>query len=363
MAQRRLVVSLRHDGVVRHPAGFISVPAVVSRVGIFEYRTAGGEPYTEYRPAEEVSRADSVNSFKNVTVTVYHPQTGVDPKNWKSHAVGHVGDDVRYDAETGEVWATLHIHDAATIARIEKRELTDLSPGYSVDLKEECGMCSHGRYDAIQTNIIYNHLSLLPPGAGRQGSRVALRLDSVGDCQLLWTHDLQEACHTDARSAKEDSMTPEELKTLLAESLAEVRADAKAQFELLTESLSALNSRLDAEEEKKKDFAKEKEKEDEDEEEKKKDEQKKHDALRRDSAEAALLYKDVTGESPELSLSPAEWLRKAAVKSGYKKDEAEQADLAELRGFLKAAAKAPSAGTLARNDGNVDPLSDPMANI
>lgn len=363
MAQRRLLVELRHDGIVRHPAGFISVPAVVSRVGIFEYRTAGGDPYSEYRPAEEVSRADSIESFKNTTVTVYHPQTGVDPKNWKSHAVGHVGEDVRYDAETGEVWATLHIHDATTIDRIEKRELTDLSPGYSVELKEEGGMCSHGRYDAIQTNIVYNHLSLLPPGAGRQGSRVALRLDSVGDCQLLWTHDLQEPCHEDARIAKEDSMTPEELKKLLEEALTVVRADAKAQFDLLTESLTSLNSRLDAEEEKKKDFDKEKEKEDEEEEEKKKDTEKKHDAIRRDSAEAALLYKDATGEAPELSLSPAEWLRKAALKSGYKKDEAETADLAELRGYLKAAVRAPSAGTLARNDGDVDPLSDPMAGI
>lgn len=363
MAQRRLLVELRHDGVVRHPAGFISVPAVVSRVGIFEYHTAGGDPYSEYRPAEEVSRADSITSFKNTPVTVYHPQAGVDPKNWKSHAVGHVGDDVRFDAETGEVWATLHIHDAATIERIEKRELTDLSPGYSVELKEECGMCSHGRYDAIQTNIVYNHLSLLPPGAGRQGSRVALRLDSVGDCQLLWTHDLQEPCHTDASSAKEDSMTPEELKKLLGEALEAVRADAKAQFDLLTESLTSLNTRLDAAEEKKKEDEEEEEKEDEDEEEKKKDEQKKYDAARRDSAEAALLYKDVTGESPELSLSPAEWLRKAAVKSGYKTDEAESAELAELRGFLKAAAKAPSAGTRARNDNQVDPLSDPMAGI
>lgn len=161
-------------------------------------------------------------------------------------------------------------------------------------------------------------------------------------------------------------MTPEELKKLLGEALEAVRADAKAQFDLLSESLTSLNTRLDAAEEKKKEDEEEEEKEDEDEdeEEKKKDEQKKkYDAARRDSAEAALLYKDVTGEAPELSLSPAEWLRKAAVKSGYKTDEAESAELAELRGFLKAAARAPSAGTRARNDNQVDPLSDPMANI
>ena len=156
----------RADGSVRYDA-------VLSRVGVFEYRQPDGTVRKEYRSAEEVGRADSLASLELTPVTDGHP-----PKAGlaKKVAIGAVGDRVDFDGE--RVKASIIILDDEVNARVARGDIRELSPGYTVEYVEQPGVTPWGeRYDGLQTEIIYEHHALVP--RGRQGSTVALRTDEA----------------------------------------------------------------------------------------------------------------------------------------------------------------------------------------
>jgi len=112
-------------------------------------------------------------------VTVSHPSGLFRAGRGKAH-VGHVSGDARQDGD--QTLADVVIQDAAAIADVEARRLSDLSPGYTVELDHTPGVTPAGeRYDVRRTRIVYDHIALLPPGGGRQGRTVALRLDGAGN--------------------------------------------------------------------------------------------------------------------------------------------------------------------------------------
>ena len=156
----------RADGSVRYDAG-------VSRVGVFPYRKADGTIRLEYRSAEEVGRTDSLATLELIPITDGHP-----PKAGmaKKAAIGSTGDNVKFDGSLATT--SLAILDDDANARVDRGELREVSPGYTVDLVEKPGVTPWGeRYDAEQTNIVYEHIALVP--RGRQGSTVALRADEA----------------------------------------------------------------------------------------------------------------------------------------------------------------------------------------
>lgn len=166
----------------RTPTGGVRIPAVLSRVGVFTYRNADGSARREYRPPDEVFHKDSIASLQDAAVTEHHPGEPVSSGNYSKLAKGHVSGANRADTGIG---GSVVITDETTIKRIDAKEFRDLSPGYSVDLDPTPGVTPEGeRYDAVQRNIRYNHVALLPPGNGRQGSEVSLRLDA-GDAEQV----------------------------------------------------------------------------------------------------------------------------------------------------------------------------------
>lgn len=169
----------RLDAVVRTPQGGIRAPARLTRTGVLTYRTTDGRERREYRPPTEVFADASLASLRGATVTDKHPPSGmVTPETFKQLAVGHVGDDVRADG--GFVAASVVVNDAAEVALIDSGERCELSCGYDCQLDDTPGVTPEGeRYDAVQRGITYNHVALLPPGTGRAGPDVALRLDGA----------------------------------------------------------------------------------------------------------------------------------------------------------------------------------------
>lgn len=165
---------LRTDKAQRLANGWMRVDAVIGRTGVFEYQDAAGKVTREYRPPEEVERADSVDSFSLVPMTNDHPPMRLDAANTRAYAVGSVG---KPKAKGGKVVAPLLITDAATLTDIEQGK-RQLSPGYTVTLDRTPGTTPDGqRYDAVQRNIRANHVALVR--LGRQGSEVALRMDGA----------------------------------------------------------------------------------------------------------------------------------------------------------------------------------------
>jgi uncharacterized protein len=149
------------------PEGFIRDKPIVTRAGIFEYRTVDGKTKREFRSADEVFKSDSLNSLSGVPVTDGHRGLiGIDNTSGIVGTVLSPGE--RIDEN---VSADIIIHDAKKLGK--KREL---SLGYTCDVKETPGEYNGQRYDCEQVNIRYNHLAVV--SKGRAGN-ARLRLDSA----------------------------------------------------------------------------------------------------------------------------------------------------------------------------------------
>lgn len=149
----------RYDRVVisatRTNEGFIRDAPVVGRAGILKYMKDGKE-YLEYRPPEEAFKKDSLASLQGKPITIGHKGM-VDSKNAAKIApVGSVLSEGRQDGNN--IVADVVIYNLDTSAR-------ELSCGYTVDLDETPGVTPEGEhYDAVQRNIIYNHVAIVPEG-------------------------------------------------------------------------------------------------------------------------------------------------------------------------------------------------------
>lgn len=163
--------------VTSTPAGGRRVAANLSRVGVFRYQYADGSVVREYRPPSEVLAPEAVASFRGAPVTWLHPDGGVSPANFREVVRGHVLDTT---ADAPFMAGALDVNDPDLIARVDAKEATETSCGYTADCDPTPGVTADGEeYDAVQRNIRGNHVALGPRGWGRQGPTVALRLDSA----------------------------------------------------------------------------------------------------------------------------------------------------------------------------------------
>lgn len=206
--------NVRLDKVERTPGGGVRIPAIVTKPGVFSYRDSNGAEIREYRPADEVAKADSLASLRDAPVTVGHPSTPVTADNWRSLAVGHTTEPT--PGPTG-IGTALVVNDADAIRKIDARELQEISCGYAVEIDPTPGTAPDGqRYDRIQRSISYNHVALGPDGWGRQGAGVSLRLDSDGNeigtaCKdvttdIVSSHSMSEQTKIDAHLPWDECM-------------------------------------------------------------------------------------------------------------------------------------------------------------
>lgn len=153
------------------------VEAAVARTGVLEY-SDGTRTWREYRPEEEVFAADSLATLRGAPVTNEHPEKLVSPDTFKAVSCGHAHDDVRRDGDL--VVVDLDVQDAELGRLILAGERREISCGYTCEVERTPGVTPEGeRYDAIQRQIRHNHVALLPPGEGRSGPDVSLRLDGA----------------------------------------------------------------------------------------------------------------------------------------------------------------------------------------
>jgi hypothetical protein len=79
------------------------------------------------------------------------------------------------------VTGILTIQRADTIEKVERKDLVELSPGYTCTIDKTPGVYKGERYDQIQRNIVYNHIALGSKGWGRQGAEIAVKMDGAED--------------------------------------------------------------------------------------------------------------------------------------------------------------------------------------
>lgn len=162
------------NAVKRRANGFASFGATITRTGVFTYTDAAGNARREYRPPDEVFKADSLESFSLVPLTNDHPTSSVTAATAQAVTVGAIAD-VKPSQDGKHVEATVSVFTEDTISAIESGKV-ELSCGYTCELEETPGVSPEGeRYDAIQRNIVGNHVALVE--VGRAGS-ARLRLDA-----------------------------------------------------------------------------------------------------------------------------------------------------------------------------------------
>jgi hypothetical protein len=170
---------LRIDrGTLRPPQkradGSLLVEGVLTRTGVFTYRDSQGKERREYRPPDEVFKADSLDSFHLVPLTDDHPPELITAANAKRYAVGAVGAPRR---DGHQMIAPLAVFDAATVAKVEGGK-HELSNGYYADVVDEPGVSPEGeRYDAVQRGICGNHVAIVD--VARAGREARIRMDGA----------------------------------------------------------------------------------------------------------------------------------------------------------------------------------------
>jgi len=203
----------------RTPEGFIRDTPIVGRAGILRYKNADGTDRYEYRPPEEAFKAESLASLLGKPITVGH-KAMVDSENAASvKPIGTVLSEGRQD--DGLIRADIVIYNLDTDAR-------ELSCGYTLDLDEVSGTTPDGQhYDAIQRNIRYNHVAVVPKG--RAG---IARLNMDGE-QVIESHEDKEGGNKD-----------------MAENMTKIRLDGGLEYEaapevgVYVEKLRAENDKL-----------------------------------------------------------------------------------------------------------------------
>lgn len=148
--------------------GFIRDTPIIGRTGIMTYYNHDGTKRIEYRPPEEAFDADSLNSLMGKPVTIGHKAIVSAANVAAVQPIGTVLSAGRQDGNN--IVADMVIYNLPTNAR-------ELSCGYNLDLDETPGTTPDGQhYDAVQRNIRYNHVAVVPKG--RAG---VARLNMDGD--------------------------------------------------------------------------------------------------------------------------------------------------------------------------------------
>ena len=305
----------------------------ISKVGIFEYlgSSIGAEDpdriYKEYRPAEELSNKETIDSFKLLPFIDDHEMLGTDATPAEEKGIqGTTGEDVYFDYDT--LYGNFKIYSNSLNNSIENGK-KDVSLGYKCKYKFETGSFNGEVYDAIQTDLRGNHIALVDNG--RMGKEV-----SVCDSAII-TFD-----NNDITTGEIPIMNDELLKAL------------EEMMKPIMEKINELSEKIDSKEvveEETEDECKEVEDSEVNEEKKAVDIEEEKKAMAQDAMDAKIALKEefksrdklaseiskVVGSFDHLDMDFREVVDYGLKKLDIKADKGQE--LATLKGYLSATSK------------------------
>lgn len=155
--------------------GYLRIDGVVAHVGILEYMDDDGSIIREFVPEETLFDEESLKSLAGAPVTLQHPPVMVTPSNYKEYSQGSVNGMPKRDGDN--LVASMLVIGNDALHAVEYDGVSELSPGYSVDLDETPGEWQGQKYDRVQRNRRYNHQAIVD--AARGGSVCSLRFDGA----------------------------------------------------------------------------------------------------------------------------------------------------------------------------------------
>jgi hypothetical protein len=234
----------------------------LSKVGVFPYFGKQIHPdldpdkvYNVYRPEEELSNPDCIDSFKLLPWIDEHTMLGSEDDGFvpaeRKGVEGIIGEDVYF--EDGYLKGNLKVFSEKLAQRIEDGK-KELSIGYRCLYDIENGTYNGQSYDAIQRNIRGNHVALVTEG--RAGPDVAV-LD-----HFKFTLDSRGLVMPKDEMNEKEKESKDEGEALTLESLA---AQVKAIAEAVAELKAGMSKTEDEDKDEKKDDESKSEAKDEDE--------------------------------------------------------------------------------------------------
>lgn len=189
--------------------GYLVDRPILTTIGIFEYTNPDGTIRRELRLPEEVFKEESLQSYKGKPIIITHDAGLITKDNVHENAVGTIlsegyrsGNDVR---------AEIIIHDTD---EMKLAGLKELSLGYNLDLDETPGEWNGQPYDAVQRNIVINHLALV--FEARAGEQARLNIDSR-DRKTKGAKSMSANPKTKKKARRADGvMSPEDLAQAIA---------------------------------------------------------------------------------------------------------------------------------------------------
>lgn len=155
--------------------GYLQIDGIAAHVGILEYMNDDGTIVREFVPEETLFEEASLRSLAGAPVTLHHPDVLVTPMNYSDYSQGGVNGMPR--REDDNLGVSLSVIGNKALHAVEYDGVSELSPGYSVDLDETPGEWQGQKYDRVQRNRRYNHLAIVD--AARGGSVCSLRFDGA----------------------------------------------------------------------------------------------------------------------------------------------------------------------------------------
>lgn len=132
--------------------GILSVPAVIAKHLIQDYNGL-----RVLKPAEELEAAAMFAD--GIPITRGHPQSGIVTD--RGEVLGFLNDPLY---ENDELSGILNIADKDLAADIRNKTLEELSIGFFCNLDRTAGTIGDAKYDAVQKNILLNHVAVVADG-------------------------------------------------------------------------------------------------------------------------------------------------------------------------------------------------------
>lgn len=182
----------------------------ITRVGVFKYSgrvIPGADPsrmYNVLRPAEELSRQETLDSMKMLPIYDEHEMTGdgypTAPEEKGIH--GSTGQDVAFEGD--DVLAPLRIFSRSMRRNLDFKK--GLSLGYKCRYEKSAGQFRGMPYDYIQRDILADHLAVVREG------RVGTEVLDHNDTSFVFDHieialdETEETKMADESTEKKDDV-------------------------------------------------------------------------------------------------------------------------------------------------------------
>ncbi|MEZ3504789.1 MAG: DUF2213 domain-containing protein [Lachnospiraceae bacterium] len=180
--------------------GYLVDHPILTSCGIFEYTNPDGSIRRELRLPEHVFNEKSLATYKGKPIIITHEAGIVSKDNVDREQIGTILTNGYQDGEDVRAEIIIHNTDA-----MKDSGLKELSLGYNLDLVEEPGTYNGEPYDAIQTNIVINHLALV--ASARAGEQARLNIDGSDEPELkggkLMANETKSRADGGAMSAEE----------------------------------------------------------------------------------------------------------------------------------------------------------------